>query len=350
MSQPSAISIPLKFDGQNYREWAFCVETVLGGYGAAAHLTETQPIASTDGSNSAAVTAWLNDDGRVKSAIVTSMKPSLMMSLQPYKTAKEMWDYLQKRFVQVSGAHLHTLMQGLRGLQQDELSIDDYYNAFDRFMGPVLSMVPSSTANCSGCTKKTKFIEQFLMYQFVRGLRSEFEPVRAQLLNNHVSPSMSDVLASLTAEETRLRSLSPAPSVLAPHSVLAAAQKAGISTSSPFPPCEHCKKSTHRSDNCFSKYPEKLANYRTRRAARARGIPATPKGSVSVAAASPVGGSQSSWVLDSGASFHVTSDHSQLVDCHTVHEGASVQTADGTPCSITHQGSLSTSHFSVPHV
>jgi len=159
MSQPSAISIPLKFDGQNYREWAFCVETVLGGYGAAAHLTETQPIASTDGSNSAAVTAWLNDDGRVKSAIVTSMKPSIMMSLQPCKTAKEMWDYLQKRFVQVSGAHLHTLMQGLRGLQQDELSIDDYYNAFDRFMGPVLSMVPSSTANCSGCTKKTKFIE-----------------------------------------------------------------------------------------------------------------------------------------------------------------------------------------------
>jgi len=203
-------------------EWAFCVETVLGGYGLVTHLIGTCPTATSDGSNSAAITTWLNDDGRVKSAIVTSMKPSLMMSLQPYKTAKEMWDYLQKRYVQVSGAHLHTLMQGLRGLQQDELSIDDYYAAFDRFMGPVLSMVPASTAACEGCSKKTKFIEQFLMYQFVMGLRSEFEPVRAQLLNQTVSPSMSDVLASLTAEETRLRSLSPARSVLAPHSVLAA--------------------------------------------------------------------------------------------------------------------------------
>jgi len=73
-------------------------------------------------------------------------------------------------------------------------------------------------------------------------------------------------------------------------------------------------------------------------------------GSVSVAAASPVGASQSSWVLDSGASFHVTSDSSQLVDCKTVHDGASVQTTDDTSCSITHQGSLSTAHFTVPNV
>lgn len=48
------------------------------------------------------------------------------------------------------------------------------------------------------------------------------------------------------------------------------------------------------------------------------------KGSVSVVAASPVGPSQSSWALDFGASFHVTSDHSELVDCHTIHDGASV--------------------------
>ena len=72
-------------------------------------------------------------------------------------------------------------------------------------------------------------------------------------------------------------------------------------------------------------------------------------GALSIAAASPVGASQSSWVLDSGASFHVTSDSSQLVDCKTIHDGASVQTADVT-CSITHQDSLSTAHFTVPNV
>jgi hypothetical protein len=71
-------------------------------------------------------------------------------------------------------------------------------------------------------------------------------------------------------------------------------------------------------------------------------------GSVSVAAAA--GSSSSSWVLDSGASFHVTSDQSQLVACKPVVDGVSVQTADGTSCPITHHGSLSNSYFSVPDV
>jgi len=270
------------------------------------------------------------------------------MSLQPFATAKEMWDYLKNRFVHVSGAHLHTLMQGLRGLQQDDMTIDDYYSAFDRFMGPVLYMVPSSTADCDGCSKKNKFIDQFMMYQFVMGLRSEYEPVRAQLLNRSPTPSLSEVLSSLTAEEARLRSLSSAPSVLAPQNVLAAAHRSRASDTSTL--CEHCKKNTHRSEHCFAKYPEKLAEFRARRAARGRGTSNPPRGSVSVAAASPVHAPQSSWVLDSGASFYVTSDKSQLVNCQAVHNGASVQTADGTSCPITSHGSLSTPHFSVPNV
>jgi hypothetical protein len=90
-------------------------------------------------------------------------------------------------------------------------------------------------------------------------------------------------------------------------SVLAASHKHGGSKGSFMEPCKHCNKNTHRSEQCFEKYPEKLAEYRSRRAAQGRG---NPKGSVSVAAASSVAAPQPSWVLDSGASFHVTSDRS----------------------------------------
>jgi hypothetical protein len=50
---------------------------------------------------------------------------------------------------------------------------------------------------------------------------------------------------------------------------------------------------------------------------------------VSVAAISG-NASSSTWVLDSGASFHVTSYQSQLDTCATVTNESSVQTADGT--------------------
>jgi hypothetical protein len=55
-------------------------------------------------------------------------------------------------------------------------------------------------------------------------------------------------------------------------------------------------------------------------------------------------------VLDSGASFHVTSDQSKLASTTPVTDGASVQTADGTVCHITHKGSLCDSHFTVPNI
>ncbi|PUZ66410.1 hypothetical protein GQ55_3G306000 [Panicum hallii var. hallii] len=215
-------------------------------------------------------------------------------------------------------------MQGLHGLQQNDMSIEEYYTAFDRLMGPFLSMVPQCDNGCSGCcAKKIKFIEKFLIYQFCHGLKSAFEPIRKQLLNAPTTPSIADVLSALIAEETRLSSQSP--SVPVHHSVLAASQKNSSSE-----PCEHCKKTTHRSANCFARYPEKLADFHARRAARGRGTTSTPRGFVSVAASSPVSAPSSSWVLDSGASFHVTSDQSQLVAHKPVTDGASVQTADGS--------------------
>ena len=38
------------------------------------------------------------------------------------------------------------------------------------------------------------------------------------------------------------------------------------------------------------------------------------------------------------------------MSCQPVKDGASAHTADGTPCSVTHQGSLCTSKFSVPNI
>ena len=99
-----------------------------------------------------------------------------------------------------------------------------------------------------------------------------------------------------------------------------------------------------------------MAEYRaahgrgTSRATRGRGTTSTTRGFVFVAAACPIGAAQLSGVLDSGASFHVTSDGSQLVSCKLVNDDAYIQTADGTCCHITHQGSLSSSNFSVPNV
>jgi hypothetical protein len=109
--------------------------------------------------------------------------------------------------------------------------------------------------------------------------------------------------------------------------------------------CEHCKKTTHHSENCFEKILAKLAEFRV---CRGRGTGSAPRGSVVVATSSV--GASSSWVLDLDAFFHVTSDHCKLTSSKPVPDGDSVQTADGTLCHITHEVSFCNSHFIVPNI
>jgi hypothetical protein len=155
---------------------------------------------------------------------------------------------------------------------------------------------------------------------------------------------MVKALSDLFAEETRLNSLSSTSTNT--HSVLAAAQK----PKNVFKPCDHFGKTNHQSELCFVKFPEKLTDFRARRAARGRGPGPSTRGSVAVAATSFACTSESALVLDSGTSFHVTSDQSKLAFTTLVTDGASVQTADGTVCHITHKGSLCDPHFTVPNI
>jgi len=345
MSQLNTIVINITLDGQNYPEWAFCVETALRGHGLLFHLTDDPPVLQQDQSNAADVKTWQINDGKVMAAMVNNTKQSMIMSLSKCQTAKAIWSCLKGRYVQDSGALLHTLMQQTHVIEQQDMSIDEYYSAFGRLMGSLTSMVPACTA--ADCPAH-KFIDKFLTYRFVMGVKAEFDSIRTRLLHDSSTLTMTKALSDLLAEETRLRSLNSSMQVS--HSVLAA-KKFSTPKSVSLEPCPHCGKTGHTPENCFLHHPEKLAEFRARRAARTtrgRGTVSTPRGSVSVAAAA--GSSSSSWVLDSGASFHVTSDQSQLVACKPVADGASIQTADGTSCHITHQGSLSNSYFSVPDV
>jgi len=143
MSQINAIVINITLDGQNYPEWAFSVETALRGCGLLPHLSEDKPVLKDDSSNANAVRTWETNDGKVMAAMVNSTKQSIIMSLRKFKTAKGIWNYLKQRYVQDSEALLHTLMQQTHVIEQHDMSIDEYYSAFDRLMGALTSMVPN---------------------------------------------------------------------------------------------------------------------------------------------------------------------------------------------------------------
>jgi hypothetical protein len=174
-----AIVFNITLDGQNYPEWAFCVETALRGHGLLFHLTDATPVLADDRRNAADIKTWQLNDGKVMTAMVNNVKPSMITSLSKFKTAKVILSHLKVRFVQDSGALLHTLMQQTHVIEQNDMSIDEYYSAFDRLMSALTSMVPACTVD--PCPTH-KFIEKFFTYRFVMGVRAEFDSLRARLL------------------------------------------------------------------------------------------------------------------------------------------------------------------------
>jgi hypothetical protein len=160
VSHLNAIVVNITLDGHNYPEWAFCVETALRGTGLYLHLTDDAPALKADGSNAKEVTDWQISDGKVMAAMVNSTKQSMIMSLSKFKTDKAIWSSLKNRFVQDSGALLHTLMQQTQTIAHNDMSIDDYYSAFDRLVGSLTSMI--GVCDADQCPAH-KFIETFFV-------------------------------------------------------------------------------------------------------------------------------------------------------------------------------------------
>ena len=120
MAQINTIVINITLDGQNYPEWAFCVETALRGHGLYFHLTNDPPVLASDGKNATEINTWQINDGKVMAAMVNSVKQSMIMSLSKFKTAKAIWSSLKQRYVQDSGARLHNLMQQVHVIEQND--------------------------------------------------------------------------------------------------------------------------------------------------------------------------------------------------------------------------------------
>ena len=101
-------------------------------------------------------------------------------------------------------------------LQQGDATIDEFYTQSAAIWRQLDSLRTAVCGTCPCCLTVRADLEFQRVYEFLSRLRKEFEPRRAQLLARGRVP-LSEVLAELRAEETRLRGagLLEVPSVLA---------------------------------------------------------------------------------------------------------------------------------------
>lgn len=76
------------------------------------------------------VSSWNVKDAKIKTWILGSVEPHLILNLKPYKTAKGMWEYLKKVYHMENSARLYQLEFEIAQYTQGTSSIQD----FSRFL------------------------------------------------------------------------------------------------------------------------------------------------------------------------------------------------------------------------
>ena len=146
---------------------------------------------------------WQVKDARVMMWIMGSIDQSLVLNLKPYKTAKDMWEYLKKVYNQDNTTKRFHLEYEIARYSQADLSIQDYLFGFQNLWAEYVDMIYVQVP-VESLADVQKVHEQSKRDQFLMKLRLEYEAPRSNLMNRDLSPSLDVCFKELLREEQRL--------------------------------------------------------------------------------------------------------------------------------------------------
>lgn len=246
-------SIGVRLDGKNYSYWNYVMTNFLKGKGVWEYVSGKIkcPVVGVEKFDEL-FRIWDTNNSKIITWINNSVEHRIGVQLAKFKTAKEIWDYLSKLFVQNNFAVKYQLQSEIRALVQNDLSIQDFFCAMTTLWD---RLALTESVELQTCDAYIKCRDEDRLVQLLMGLRPEFENCRSSLLHRKPLPSVEDVINELMAEETCLKTLKGVHNIST--SVLAASPSAPIIAApahqyktSVTGNCNYCKKPGHWKNQC----------------------------------------------------------------------------------------------------
>ena len=117
----------IKFNGKNYTSWSYQFQVYLEGKEMWGLVSGGDPRPTEDEKK---ILSWNTKDAKIKTWILGSVEPQYILNLKPYKTSKEMWEYLKQVYHQGNSARQYQLELEIAQYSQGTSSIQDYYTGF----------------------------------------------------------------------------------------------------------------------------------------------------------------------------------------------------------------------------
>ena len=398
--RPGDFITPTRLRGDNYDEWANDIQTALAArrkffFLIGSITAPASPYTQDD---------WLTLHAMLTSWLMNTIDPEIKATLSKYRDAKRLWDTLKSTFSIANGPRIQQLKSAFAHCAQSKtMSIATYFGKLTALWEELNNYEPLITCSCcSTCTagqEHEKRRENTRLHQFLMGLYLDYySQTRANILSTDPLPSL-DRAYQLLVQDERVRHAKPMPEEKPPDAVGFAVRssmgrdKPDFSGDQRDKPdkshlqCTHCKKSGHLVSRCFELigYPDWWPNSSKAQGGGAgRGKPSSTTGkghsgparahaTSSSPVASPsqptapvftpeqwkilagfIGNTKvsderltgefdfNSWIIDTGASRHVTCHESWLFDVHNA--SCPVGLPNGKSVIATKEGSVYLSH------
>jgi hypothetical protein len=332
--------------------------------------------------------AWSTTNSLIVAWLLNSLSPTIAASVEILSSAAEVWKTLKKLY---SGEGNVMLMaeteERLSELRQEDKSVMEYVAELQHLWADLDHYDPLELHHADCIAAARKWIERRRVMKFLKGLNSEFEGRRAALYHQPSLPTLEDAIAAIAQEEVRLK--------LTKSNTTTPSRPAFVVTQSlETRDCFNCGENGHLSQNCTA--PRRGIRGRgrgynrdglSRGRGRGRGYSSGPRANVAVSEEESLGTSHeelkkeanvtndggygdfsfdkfahlaytdegnyahastslhkscSNWILDSGASKHVTGTFKEF-DSYTQYPPThkeTIQTADGTSQPIIGVGTV----------
>ena len=350
-----------KLTGSNFLMWSRQVHALLDGYDLAGHIEESvvvppATITTDDGiAPNPDYTLWKRQDRLIYSALLGAITTTIQPILSTASTASEIWQTLTMTYAKPSRAHMKQIRQQIQNWKKGSKPINEYFQGL--------------TTRFDELALLGKALDHEDQIEFILdGLPEEYKTIADQIDGRENPPTLPEIHEKLLNQEAKLQSTtlpaSPTP-VTANFTNHRGAQnqnrgnynnnnsrRGGYRGQQTWQQQQMITSPQQNSSRPNGGYQGKcqicsVFGHSARRCPQLHGGASNSQNNLSwqpranAAQAHAALYNPNAWLLDSGATHHLTSDLNNLALHQPYAGGDEVAIADGTGLKITHIGSAS---------
>lgn len=397
---PSSVCVSKLQGASDYRTWKRSFEIQLSAKRKLGFVDGSVKRSATE---STEATQWDTCNNMVISWLHNNISETIKTSVLFINSAAEIWKQLEKRFSLTNGSRKYKLNKDLFGLKQNGASVNEYFTSMSSLWEEIeaMNVLPSVTTATAEVQALITAIhtmkEESKLFQFLNGLDESYGSQRSQILMITPLPTVETACSVIQQEESQRDILSPSTDLEMAAMFSKGAVEKGVADKVFH--CSVCKGRGHSSDKCWNvigypqwhhkynpdhkykkptpRYPQNQNKWvsnratNTKRANIVQGscdqnsvitpqqleqllklLPATQQGGSDteeelegafsgMAHSEEQGGFKNAkWVMDSGASDHMTSTIQHLINVKAAPSNFTIKLPTGATTRITHIGDI----------